>query len=717
MQSSMTSEYLDFFGNKEEKPLMHIVSIILDLDRSKADPISNRQYPRHASEADHSGLQASWTSQNVSESIHNKDVTLVFPRLSRSESVGLNVNVIKKSKPENTQLHTAAEFDDTSEARQAIKLEMVKRIYKKHPEYLRTLNDREHSPYLHRVLSSKYKEGKLQNDDVAFFLKDQTLHIQDHDTVLSLLYGKVRGKLEIHLDLYEGQNLASRANAKRDDLITFLEKLEFEEILQYVHIPANPFQSDTSQTHEKQIASYSTSDGVGRRDFSKIFDVLKDKKGVRKIIQLIVDDDTEYPHQDEVIESISEFNVEQLDWRKMDLSSRLLKTAAANATHLHLYSSGKECTLREWSGCDGLNQLPSLRKLNLTIYWRFESRERTKKYAYDFLYRISQNCPLIQSVNIRIEAPAPESQAECYSQRPGDVTLSGRWLSVMKNFTEVLANVQNEIQPRKSVKVAVLDDGFDWPYSAETSFTWTGMTYYIERNADFSRAKPWYFSSAINWAVDQGVHIISMSWTVPDLADTCQALSAAVKRAADSDIIMFASVSDRGAHGDKVESFMGKQKETVICIGGAREAGYVDPSSQPDAKFVFPGECKGIELPLDIDTQKKADTDEFGSSIATALASGFTALLMTLVEMCATQHDFNGITVEKLRERMQKTNNIKIIFRHLLQDLHRDIPLPHPERQVIPVQKYFNWDGDFSDLAQVEKEKNLYELVQNIIPK
>lgn len=95
---------------------------------------------------------------------------------------------------------------------------------------------------------------------------------------------------------------------------------------------------------------------VGRGGAKLIFDLLR-IRGVRKIIMVIVIDDGEIPHGDDVIEELERFDVEELDWRKGDLCSSVILKAAKNATKLFLYSSGNKAVLRSWSGSDGLNKL------------------------------------------------------------------------------------------------------------------------------------------------------------------------------------------------------------------------------------------------------------------------------------------------------------------------------------------------------------------------
>ncbi|KAJ3534805.1 hypothetical protein NM208_g7398 [Fusarium decemcellulare] len=108
--------------------------------------------------------------------------------------------------------------------------------------------------------------------------------------------------------------------------------------------------------------------------------------------------------------------------------------------------------------------------------------------------------------------------------------------------------------------------------------------------------------------------------------------------------------------------------EGVICIGGAREPGHVDEASKDVAEFVFPGESMGIEHPPDLDAHNPTHRDKFNNSIATARASGFCALIMTLVEMRTLKTGAIAITVEELRRELRKSANIRLIFDALITD-------------------------------------------------
>jgi hypothetical protein len=74
--------------------------------------------------------------------------------------------------------------------------------------------------------------------------------------------------------------------------------------------------------------------------FKKIFDWL-DNRGVRKIVNINVEDDTKFPERgNTIISPVRRFNAESFDRRKVDIYSDRISHAAPNASHVKLYNSG-----------------------------------------------------------------------------------------------------------------------------------------------------------------------------------------------------------------------------------------------------------------------------------------------------------------------------------------------------------------------------------------
>ncbi len=109
-------------------------------------------------------------------------------------------------------------------------------------------------------------------------------------------------------------------------------------------------------------------DGNGRTDLNLLFKWLKNDKGVKTVLRVIVDDLQEPSHSEEAIESaLAGLGVEIWDWRKTDLSSEVICNVAPNARIVHLYWSGNNSVLRSWSEAEGLCKLANLAEVHLNV--------------------------------------------------------------------------------------------------------------------------------------------------------------------------------------------------------------------------------------------------------------------------------------------------------------------------------------------------------------
>jgi hypothetical protein len=89
-------------------------------------------------------------------------------------------------------------------------------------------------------------------------------------------------------------------------------------------------------------------------------------KGVRRIIKVIVDDLGHPPHSDEAIEkALKPFDIEILDWRRLDLDSVTLETIGKSLREVHLQWSGRNTVLRSWSEVEGLAKTPTLEMIRI----------------------------------------------------------------------------------------------------------------------------------------------------------------------------------------------------------------------------------------------------------------------------------------------------------------------------------------------------------------
>lgn len=85
---------------------------------------------------------------------------------------------------------------------------------------------------------------------------------------------------------------------------------------------------------------------------------LRRVKGVRKIFKLRVLDSRHRPHNEETLEeAIRGLDIEELDWKRLDLSTRTVRDAATTSRTVHLYASGSWTPIYHWVGQSGLELL------------------------------------------------------------------------------------------------------------------------------------------------------------------------------------------------------------------------------------------------------------------------------------------------------------------------------------------------------------------------
>lgn len=168
------------------------------------------------------------------------------------------------------------------------------------------------------------------------------------------------------------------------------------------------------------------------------------------------------------------------------------------------------------------------------------------------------------------------------------------------------------------------------------------------------------FFQAVRAAVDKGVHIISMSWTIEQTemnAKGIAELEKAIDLAANQGILMFCAASDQGAFVDR--SYPAASTKKLFKIGAAEATGTAFKwlGDQRAVDFIFPGHNVVKERPGDVPIDKH--TSLTGSSVATALAAGLAAVILYSVQVGAltptTRARQRGVTMDDFRAL--KTHN------------------------------------------------------------
>jgi len=141
---------------------------------------------------------------------------------------------------------------------------------------------------------------------------------------------------------------------------------KFDHVLQYVGFRRLEFTSPKLPPREGEIMATSpTATGKGRTDMEIPFTWLHEK-GVTNIIKVIVDDLEPPCHKDESIQkALREFEIEILDWRKLDLCPDTICRSCPCLREVHLWWSGNNGILRAWSEPEGLARLEYLEAIKL----------------------------------------------------------------------------------------------------------------------------------------------------------------------------------------------------------------------------------------------------------------------------------------------------------------------------------------------------------------
>ncbi|KAL7824067.1 hypothetical protein V8C26DRAFT_384764 [Trichoderma gracile] len=528
---------------------------------------------------------------------------------------------------------------------------------------------------------SRIDEATLRG--VERLLKLHYLRSRSYNAAMEILYGRnTTSDYELYFDL------SGHGNITQTGLENLLSKLRFEDILQYVAIPRLNVEVNMNTANSKRSRGSGRSqkqDGEGRRDLCYIFDRLR-KKGVKIILKVIIDDSMTPAHSDEAIEDALKFmDVEIWDWKRTDLCSEVICRVAAKAREVNLYWSGNNAVLRGWSEEGGLKKLGELRTVHLHIQQGLESHSRTKQNVEDFCDRMKKLCP---EVTVHKEWPIVQRDVmdanALAGGDQGEHSTKHEWLQCMKEFKRLLfdaersyydhGNVKVDESIEEPIKVALIDDGVD---VKDLEFNFIGGRTFCTRDEEHNLNDPYYVSStghgtimarqiqsmcpraqfyilrledhaseegsrqitaksaalAIRAAVRKKVHIISMSWTIdpPEDEEERRFLDAAIVEAANADILMFCSASDKGAKQNL--TYPSKATTKIFTIGAATASGAADSwvGNLGNINFIFPGTKVEMDGPrTGTDTSSREVT---GSSVATALAAGLAALVLYCVQI------------------------------------------------------------------------------------
>ncbi|UKZ77173.1 hypothetical protein TrVFT333_004892 [Trichoderma virens FT-333] len=144
---------------------------------------------------------------------------------------------------------------------------------------------------------------------------------------------------------------------------------------------------------------------------------------------------------------------------------------------------------------------------------------------------------------------------------------------------------------------------------------------------------------AIEWAVEQEVDIISMSWAIEKCRNnnpSYKRLRDAIQAAVEKNIIMFCANPDRGTDFPVNDTYpFSMDKDHIICVGAATRNGvrWAQIDAQDDScSYFLPGVELGIQVKTELERNPDGPPHEWrkhsGSSLSCALAAGLAAMIL-----------------------------------------------------------------------------------------
>ncbi|CAK7226324.1 hypothetical protein SCUCBS95973_006163 [Sporothrix curviconia] len=461
--------------------------------------------------------------------------------------------------------------------------------------------------------------------------------------------------------------------------------LKFEGLLKYVALPRLTIQDEDGELsnmsngivkgEDGQAAKSSYNTSVGLQNMCTVFNWLK-KHNVKSVIKVSVVDDVEPSHSDEAIElclgpvrgpdgkkKTEGLDVRIWNWFKIDLCIDVIYASAPNVRDVTLYSSGNNAVLVGWSSSAGLPRLKELKRVHIYIREGLEKKTRLHSYISRFQAELTRQIP---GINCTWEShKADSSYNSVFVERGGEKETESKWMRTMKDYAHFLQSVKpdHKVNP---VKIAIIDDGIDTSLGDFTDKIQVGESFF-QLSELFGRRGSYYVptgkhgtlmaqsicsicpmvklyiaqlevlpgqngqrsftaesaTEAVLWAINQGVDIISMSWSING-RDILSKLEDALREADRQKIVMFCASIDEGPSTADT-TYPGKAGNCIKIGASTGTGAKLSWVSDSNSQFLLPGE---------VPTHKSADTNRtpymgsFGSSVSTALAAGLAGVLI-----------------------------------------------------------------------------------------
>lgn len=214
-------------------------------------------------------------------------------------------------------------------------------------------------------------------------------------------------------------------------------------------------------------------------------------------------------------------------------------------------------------------------------------------------------------------------------------------------------------------------------------------------------------------AIDRGVDIISMSWTIERTthnADDIAELEDAIEDAAKKNILLFCAANDQGIVRD--DSYPANSSVTRrFKIGAAEASGAIWKwSGDPQAvDFIMPGHNVVKERASELQFERARALT--GSSVATALAAGLAALILHCVQFAA-QHTLHTNPQRKL-VTMEDFKAMKTHER--MKEALAQLTSSSSQNKFVEVWKYFESPGKKGESASKEQKREIVTEVAHLL--
>ena len=204
-----------------------------------------------------------------------------------------------------------------------------------------------------------------------------------------------------------------------------------------------------------------------------------------------------------------------------------------------------------------------------------------------------------------------------------------------------------------------------------------------------------------------------MSWTIiknDDNKAEFEEFSKALALAAEKRILMLGAASDEGYIHDNLP--YPAKANGVICIGAAKDSGVAEEAARKDGDFFFPG--ANFESASGESKNRHGQMYISGSSFATALASGFTALLLYCVEVAVELGENPSTRDEdkrlfsriksKHRQQLQDHETLRKVFKGMC--IHKGAGIYIP---------FFRSDFKLKDWRDNKHKREFFNVIEKIL--